>query len=72
MSDIWIPNIDIMISQKGDVPKQEKDNIQKEDSSDISMRQSQKMSLINTFNNISSDHIGNTETIRPTSPSFPK
>jgi hypothetical protein len=60
------------ISQKGDKPEKRKDDTQKDNVSDISMRQSQKMSLINAFNIISSDHKGNTETIRPASPSFPK
>jgi hypothetical protein len=62
----------IKISQKGDEPEKEKDNIQEENSSDKSMRQSQKILLKNTFNVISSDHNRNTETIILPSPSFPK
>jgi hypothetical protein len=62
----------IKISQKGDKSQKEKDNKQEENSSDKSMRQSQKMLLKNTFNAISSDHKGNMETSDLLSPSFPK
>jgi primosomal protein N' len=58
------------ISQKGDLS--EKDNTSKQISSIDPMRQSQKMSLINAFNSISSDQKGNTETTPLLSPSFPK
>jgi hypothetical protein len=60
------------ISQKGDESDNKKDNTPNEMSSIDPMRQSQKMILINTFNTISSDHKGNTETIIVPSPSFPK
>jgi hypothetical protein len=53
------------ISQKGDEPEETKNNIQQGNLSSDPMRQSQKMILINTFNAISSDHKGNTETIVP-------
>jgi hypothetical protein len=62
----------IKISQKGDKSQKEKDSIQEENSSVKLMRQSQKMLLKNTFNVISSDHQGNTETIDLPSRSFPK
>jgi hypothetical protein len=60
------------VSQKGDKQEEQKDVIQQENSSIDPMRQSQKMSLINAFNAISSDHKGNTETIVMLYPSFPK
>jgi hypothetical protein len=60
------------ISQKGDEPKEQKNNIQQGNLFIDPMRQSQKMILINTFNAISSDHKGNTKTIDLPSPSFPK
>jgi hypothetical protein len=62
----------IKISQKGDNSNKEKDNIQEVNSSDKSMRQSQKMLLKNTFNVISSDHKGNMKTIDVLFLSFPK
>jgi hypothetical protein len=60
------------VSQKGDNPEKEKDDIQKEISPIDPMRQSQKMLLLNTFNVISSDLQRNTETMVLPSPSFPK
>jgi hypothetical protein len=41
------------ISQKGDKPEKQKDDAQKDNISDISKRQSQKMLLMNAFNVIS-------------------
>jgi hypothetical protein len=60
------------VSQKGDEPKEQKNDIQQGNLSIDPMKQSQKMILINTFNAISSDHMGNTKTIILPSPSFPK
>jgi hypothetical protein len=60
------------ISQQGDELKDSENDIQQNNLSIDPMRQSQKMILINTFNAISSDHKGNTETIVLPSPSFPK
>jgi hypothetical protein len=60
------------ISQQGDEPEDSKNDVQQENLSIDPMRQSQKMSIINTFNSISSDNKGNTETIIVLSPSFPK
>jgi hypothetical protein len=62
----------IKISQKGDKSPKEENNIQKENSSNDPMRQSQRMLLLNTFSVFSSDQKGNTETIILPSLSFPK
>jgi hypothetical protein len=61
------------VSQKEDKSdNNNKGNTQNEILSIDPMRQSQKMSVINTFNSISSDFKGNTEAIVLRPPSFPK
>jgi hypothetical protein len=60
------------ISRKEDKSDNKKDNTQNEISPIDPMRQSQKMSIINTFNSISSDLQGNTEALVLRPPSFPK